>query len=398
MDEKLREAARSGEIENLYEIIRDDADVFRRIDQIGFVDTPLHIAAAAGNTDFAMEMMNLQPSFARKLNQDGFSPIHLALQNQRTELVVDLLSVDKDIVRVKGKEGYTPLHYVAREGNAPLLSQFLDHCPDCILDLTIRKETALHIAAKFNRLEAFKAILESIQKNSEDNQFQRRRILNLQDKDGNTALNIAASNNRTQMIELLTKSEEVDRDKVNQSGLTALDVLQQQNLVDNGESVTFLTCSPLRLFKLLEKRLTNYIKEMKFETINPWFVVFALVLPMTYQAIFNHPGGLSEGDAAGSSKDHERKSVVNPYNFLWFYIPKGVAFLIAWMITLALLGVIVALCIMSFLFPLYMLMCICYGAAMRIVAPSRANVNVSSVAVVIIGILSYYIYLYHFGK
>ena len=132
MDERLRSAAQSGNIDSLYSLIQDDADVFRRIDQMDFVDTPLHIAATAGHTDFAMEMMNLKPSFARKLNQGGFSPIHLALQNQQTEMVIDLLSVDKDLVRVKGREGYTPLQ--AGEGNVPLLSQFLDHCPNCILD------------------------------------------------------------------------------------------------------------------------------------------------------------------------------------------------------------------------------------------------------------------------
>ncbi|KAL4385488.1 hypothetical protein GQ457_15G023880 [Hibiscus cannabinus] len=44
-----------------------------------FVDTPLHVSAASGNIGFEMEMMSLKPSFARKLNRDGFSPIHLAL-------------------------------------------------------------------------------------------------------------------------------------------------------------------------------------------------------------------------------------------------------------------------------------------------------------------------------
>ncbi|XVF31027.1 hypothetical protein REPUB_Repub16aG0110000 [Reevesia pubescens] len=234
MDESLRRAAQSGNIDALYALIRDDAEVFRRIDQMQFVDTPLHIAAAAGDTDFAMEIMNLNPSFAKKLNQGGFSPIHIALE--QTETVVDLLSIDKDLVRVKGREGYTPLHYVAREGNVYLLSHFLDHCPNCILDLSIRKESALHIAVQNNRLEAFKTILQWIQKTLEDNQFQKRKILNLQDKDGNTALHIAASNNQPQMIKLLIKCPEVDRNKINQNGLTALDVLRLQTLVDSLES------------------------------------------------------------------------------------------------------------------------------------------------------------------
>ncbi|XVE69091.1 hypothetical protein DITRI_Ditri09bG0122400 [Diplodiscus trichospermus] len=387
MDERLRRAAQSGNIDDLYAVIKDDADVFSRIDQVRFVDTPLHIAAAAGHTDFAMEIMNLQPSFARKLNQDGFSPIHLALQNQQSELVVDLLSVDKDVVRLKGREGYTPLHYVAREGNAPLLSEFLDHFPDCVLDLTIRKETALHIAAQFNRLEAFKAILERIQKNTEDNQIQGRRMLNLQDKYGNTALHLAASNNQTKMMELLTKCDEVDRNKVNQSGLTPLDMLQRQTLVDLRRSEKILTRSPSRFPRLSEKKLKNYIKEMKPETINALLVVFALVLTMTYQAILNPPGGLSQGDSTGSSKDDEGKSIVNPYMFLSFFVPNAVAFIIAWIVTLTLLRV-VAKSIMSFMLPLYILMNICYGAAVGIIAPS-GNIFI---------FLVYYICLYGFGK
>ncbi|WRX11731.1 protein of unknown function DUF3447 - like 10 [Theobroma cacao] len=106
-----------------------------------------------------MELMNLKPSFARKLNQCGFSPIYLALQEKQEKMVDDLLSIDKDLVRVKGREGYTPLHHAVREGNVPLLSKFLENCPNSIFDLTIRKETALHIAAQNNNLEAFEAIL-----------------------------------------------------------------------------------------------------------------------------------------------------------------------------------------------------------------------------------------------
>ncbi|XP_022764292.1 ankyrin repeat-containing protein BDA1-like [Durio zibethinus] len=378
MDEGLREAAQSGSIYALYALIQDNADVLRCIDQMEFVDTPLHIAAVAGHTDFAMEMMNLKPSFARKLNQGGFSPIHLALQNEQTEMVVDLLSIDKDLVRVKGKEGYTALHYVAREGNVPLLSLFLDRCPYCILDLTIRNETALHIAAKNNRLEAFKAILQWIQRTPEDIQFQRRRILNLQDKDGNTILHIAASNNQPQMIKLLIKRKEVNRNKINQNGLTALDVLQGQTLVDNRESQKILNCAPSWLWKVsnFETKLTDTIREMTPDTINALLVVFALVLTMTYQAILSPPGGVSQGDAGGSDKDNEGKSVVNPRTFFWFYIPNGVAFFMAWIITMALLRV-VAKSIMCFLSPLYMLVCFCYGAAVAIIAPSTTSAFVT---------------------
>ncbi|KAH1064353.1 hypothetical protein J1N35_029340 [Gossypium stocksii] len=68
-----------------------------------FIDTPLHIAAVSGKTAFAMEMMNLKPSLARELNQDGFSPIHLALLNQQTEMVIDFYRLIKILFELKEK-------------------------------------------------------------------------------------------------------------------------------------------------------------------------------------------------------------------------------------------------------------------------------------------------------
>ncbi|XVF83518.1 hypothetical protein PTKIN_Ptkin16aG0495100 [Pterospermum kingtungense] len=385
MDEGLRSAAQFGNIDALYALIKDDADVLRRIDQMEFVDTPLHIAAASGHNDFAMEIMNLKPSFARKLNQDGFSPIHLALRNEQTEMVVDLLSVDKDLVRFKGREGYTPLHCVAKEGNVHLLSQFLDHCPDCILDLTIRKETALHIAAQSNNLRAFRAILMCIQKTPEDHQFQRKRILNMQDKNGNTVLHIAATNNQSQMIKLLMDCNEVDRNKINKAGLTALDILQRQTMLDCKESEKILNRARLRFSKLSEIKLNDFITEMAPDTINSLLVVFALVLTTTYQSVLSPPGGLSQGYGSDSNKDHVGKSVMDRYNFHSFYILNGVAFYMAWAITVALLRV-VAKSIITFLYPLYILMVICYAIALGIIAPPTVASDVATGGSICLGV------------
>ncbi|KAH1064609.1 hypothetical protein J1N35_029596 [Gossypium stocksii] len=107
------------------------------IDQVPFVHTPLHIAAHRGQIHFAMEMMNLKPSFARKLNRDGFSPMHLALRNGQIKLVLRLLKADKDLVRVKGREGMTPLHCVVTMGNSNMLIELLEACPECIEDVTV---------------------------------------------------------------------------------------------------------------------------------------------------------------------------------------------------------------------------------------------------------------------
>ena len=130
------------------------------IDELPFVDTPLHIAASVGHIPFALEMMGLKPSFARKLNPEGYSLIHLALQNGHTKLVRQLLQVDGDLVSVKGRERITPLHYVTATGDQlDLLAKFLSFCPDSIANVTIQNETTLHIVLKHDKLKAFKFLV-----------------------------------------------------------------------------------------------------------------------------------------------------------------------------------------------------------------------------------------------
>ncbi|XVE99483.1 hypothetical protein REPUB_Repub03eG0202200 [Reevesia pubescens] len=192
MDENLTRAAQEGNVVELYASIQRDRLILRQIDKMEFVDTPLHIAAANGCIDFAMEVMNLKPSFARKLNQEGFSPIHLAVEKGHKELVLLLMANDKDLVRVKGKKGETPLHYaITREHNLYLLARFLETCPECIRDVTTTNQTALHIATRNNELKVLKLLCEMLRKTDygED-------VVNQKDRNGNTALHIAARENR----------------------------------------------------------------------------------------------------------------------------------------------------------------------------------------------------------
>ncbi|KAK5795309.1 hypothetical protein PVK06_036570 [Gossypium arboreum] len=142
------QAAQTGDINLLYELILNDPYVVQRIDDVPFFHTPLHVAGSTGHIEFMMEMIKLKPTFARKLNQGGFSPMHLALQNDRTQAVLPLLRFDEGLVRVKGSEDLTPLHYVVQTGNVDLLIKLLAVCPEAIEDVTVRDETVFHLAVK----------------------------------------------------------------------------------------------------------------------------------------------------------------------------------------------------------------------------------------------------------
>lgn len=194
MDTRLKRAARAGNVSDLYSIIERDGNVLKNLDEVEFVNTPLHIAAENGCTEFAMEILSLKPSFARKLHR-GLSPIHLAVQAGHKEMVLRFIEIDKDLVRIRGKSGETPLHYISRLGNYDgLLDKILETCPDCIRDVTTINSTALHIATENNRLDVLQVLIRTLKKKD-----YCREVVNGKDKDGNTALHIAARNNQPEV-------------------------------------------------------------------------------------------------------------------------------------------------------------------------------------------------------
>jgi len=191
--DKLKAAAEAGNIDILYEVIQIDSSILEIIDSNQFVETPLHIAASRGHLRFAIEVMNLKPSFAWKLNPQGFSPIHLAMQNDQKRMVSRFVDINKDLVRVQGREGLTPLHFASQIGEVELLAKLLFACPDSIQDVTVGGETALHIAVKNKNFEALHLLVCFLRRNIERGarEFEYN-ILNHKDEDDNTILHISA--------------------------------------------------------------------------------------------------------------------------------------------------------------------------------------------------------------
>ncbi|CDP09708.1 unnamed protein product [Coffea canephora] len=189
MEQILAEAAQSGDINALYDLLRQDPTLLDKYVEPSFVDTPANLAAAAGSTHFAIEVLRLKPPFRTKLNPDGYGPLDLALRSGKTGTVKRLVKHDPELIRVKGREGFTPLHYVAEVGDAELLAEFLEACPESTEDLTIRGETAVHIAVRNMNVRALQVLLSWLERNDGE------RILNWTDENGDTALHIAASTN-----------------------------------------------------------------------------------------------------------------------------------------------------------------------------------------------------------
>ncbi|XP_050376582.1 ankyrin repeat-containing protein BDA1-like [Argentina anserina] len=370
-NQRLKQAAQEGDIGGLYALIKEDSSILESINLVPFVNTPLHIAASAGHTDFAMEMMRLKPEFARKQNPEGFSALHLALKQGKTHTLLFLLSVCRDLVRVKGRDGKTLLHYAAEIGNMDLLANFLAASPESIIDLTIRKETALHLAAKNDKLEALEVLLGWLQHVDLDMILQRT------DDEGNTVLHIATLRNQFQAVRLLIKR--VDMNVKNSEGLTAMDIADRHGSVYNDTDIRKLVLqrgalgasslperptladSLKKEMSLLERWvLGSYLTKscMSNENRNSLLVVAVLIATATFQAVLSPPAGMQRDyftsfphkTSSAASNSTGEPNVPSNFGFhslvawncflalntmtfltsvseIWFHLPRGFYFL-----------------------------------------------------------------------
>ncbi|XVE65176.1 hypothetical protein DITRI_Ditri07aG0160000 [Diplodiscus trichospermus] len=329
MDSELYNIACRGDVNRLYGVIAKNPYVLDNIDKIPFVETPLHVAASRGQTNFAVEIMGLKPSFSKKLNQQGWSPMHLAVQEKMKPTVLRFLETEHgaDLVRVKGREGVTSLHYVVEQEDLELLNEFLSVSPDSINDTTNQGETALHIAVKNRKINALDALLVFLRRfcNGETEE----KVLNWKDEKGYTVLHVAAESDQRDLRDKITKSllkYNIHLNARSLSGSTALNILLGGESNDYTETKSLLTgagasdghVSKSRGVKPTLKKQLSYKSRLTFlgklvdfvtkerkgiplASRDTLLVVSALVATATFQAVLSPPGGLRQADSNSDS-------------------------------------------------------------------------------------------------
>ncbi|KAK5795271.1 hypothetical protein PVK06_036529 [Gossypium arboreum] len=150
------------------------------------------------------------------------------------------------------------------------------------------------------------------------------------------------------MLKLLLSSK-ADKHATNQSDLTALGVAEQHN---NRKSIRILRGCFIpgvsNIKSKWEKQIVKYaakassiifddLDKISSDDRNALLVVLGLLLTGTYQATLSPPGSVSQGDNTSPEKSVPGKSVLDLTNFLLFYIPTYVVFMVTFFLILALL-------------------------------------------------------------
>ncbi|OMO61913.1 hypothetical protein CCACVL1_23153 [Corchorus capsularis] len=178
--------------------------------------TSLHVAASAGHTDVAKEIIKARPEFSWKKDMHGCTPLHISCSKGHLEITRELLRLDADLSSLQDNEGRTPLHWAAIKGRVNILDEILCLSIESADLITKQGDTVLHLAVKHNQYEAVRYLVDNL--NIE-------KLVNFPDNDGNTILHIATAGKLTTMVIYLLKLG-LDVNAINRKGFTALDVIE----------------------------------------------------------------------------------------------------------------------------------------------------------------------------
>eukprot|EP00794_Sanderia_malayensis_P000302 gene302-929_t len=142
-------------------------------------ETPLHIAAVTGHLAIS-RLLIAHDALIDAKNDDGRTPLHKAAVFGKSSVVELLLEKSAD-VNIQGRFKVTALMLAASSNYPDIVSILLQHNANiCAKDY--EGKTALHLAASGNAVLALQVLLSN---------DRIGKILNQEDKDGNTALHIS---------------------------------------------------------------------------------------------------------------------------------------------------------------------------------------------------------------
>ena len=157
-------------------------------------------------------------------DEKGQTPLHYAASTNFTEGVDFLLDKLKMDLIEKDADGLFPIHCASKYGHVGILKKLLQDSLDAREFVNQDGQNILHVAAKYGKY----SVVTYISKNPG-----LVLLLNEKDKEGNTPLHLAAMNWHPKIVSCLTWDKRVDLKIVNNEGLTALDVAE-----DNIEGIT----------------------------------------------------------------------------------------------------------------------------------------------------------------
>ena len=152
----VADAAQSGDIESVRELLRTGADVNAAQ---GDGMTALHWAAESGNAELAEMLLYAGANVGAVTRLGDYTPLHVASRAGRDAVVSVLLGAGADVDAGTSTGGVTSLHFGAASGNRAVVDALVRAGADVDIVETRRGQTALMFAASAGRTDVVRALM-----------------------------------------------------------------------------------------------------------------------------------------------------------------------------------------------------------------------------------------------
>ncbi|PON48577.1 Transmembrane protein [Trema orientale] len=220
----------------------------------------LHLAVVLLHRDLLNIMIGKFPLALGEQDNQGWTPLHYAVHLKFEGIIELLLSTeDKSSATKKDKTGMSAFHVATVNGYIDVMEKLRTICPDILELLAFANQTALHLAVRSKEKKTVEYLLRVMDV---------RRLLNKQDAYGNTPLHLAAKIENYDILLLFLDDNRVQGNFVNKDGLTAMDIFQSCNKLEESDQKLGMIISKLRSIGAFPCVKQQLIKERNIKLQN----------------------------------------------------------------------------------------------------------------------------------
>jgi ankyrin repeat protein len=159
--------------------------------------------------------LSKHPNLIKERDNEGMSPLSYAASIGYLNGVRYLLTKLTDYKYERDRNGFFPIHTASSKGHIEVIQEFLQQCPDSIELLNYQGQNILHVVAMSGKAKVVSSMLEMPE---------LEMLINEKDGDGNTSLHLASKGSHPKAVSILTWDKRVDLNLLNKGGRTALDI------------------------------------------------------------------------------------------------------------------------------------------------------------------------------
>ncbi|KAF7851379.1 hypothetical protein BT93_L4050 [Corymbia citriodora subsp. variegata] len=180
-------------------------------------DSPLHLAARAGNSSKVREILhncspNESKSLLSKLNLESETPLYAAAEYGHVSVVAEILKhSDLESASIPARNGFDAFHIAAKHGHLEVLKELLRVFPNLEMTTDSSCTTALHTAAAQGHIDVVNLLLET-----------DSNLIKIARNNGKSVLHTAARMGHLEVVRSLSNKDPSSGFRTDKKGQTAL--------------------------------------------------------------------------------------------------------------------------------------------------------------------------------